>query len=254
VAALHDDIDAARRLVTDEAPAADDQPAFAGWLQRMCRAAARSVPAKGVGVSLVNDDGVLITAAASDETSVVVEELQFTLGEGPCLAAFASRSPVLVSDLDETASTTWPAYAGAALEHGVRSVFAFPLQIGVMRLGALDVYREEAGPMSQADLSRALAFAEVAMETLLDVGASTENVDGFLDDIADSGYRVYQAQGMVMIQLGVSAQEALLRLRAHAYSHERRLSQVAEDVVARRLTFSNDEATDTDDTEGRDRR
>lgn len=247
MAAVHDDLAEARRLVTVEASAADDQPAFAGWLQRMCRAAARHLPAAGVGVSLVNDEGVLITAAASDPTSVEVEELQFTLGEGPCLAAFSSRSPVLVPDLSETARTTWPAYAGAALEHGVRAVFAFPLQIGVMRLGALDVYREETGSMSRDTLTRGLAFAEVAMEALLDVGATTEEVDGFLDDIADSGYRVYQAQGMVMIQLGVSAQEALLRLRAHAYSQERRLSQVAEDVVGRRLVFQPNEQ------EGRDR-
>ena len=241
MAALHDDLAEARNLVIDEDAADGDLPAFAGWLQRMCRAAARNLPAAGVGVSLVNDDGVLITAAASDPTSVVVEELQFTLGEGPCLAAFASRRPVLVPDLNETTSTTWPAYAVAALEHGVRSVFAFPLQIGVMRLGALDVYRHEAGSLSTTALSRAISFAGVAMEGLLDVGGTSADVGDFLDDISDSGYRVYQAQGMVMIQLGVSAQEALLRLRAHAYSHDRRLSEVAEDVVRRRLKFRPDD-------------
>lgn len=237
MAAVNDDLAAVRVLVADEPTGEDDLPAFAGWLQRMCRAAARSVPAVGVGVSLVNDEGVLITAAASDATSFAVEELQFTLGEGPCLAAYDGRGPVLVPDLEPTSTTTWPAYAAAAQDQGVRAVFAFPLQIGAVRLGALNVYRDDTGVLSAQSLARAMSFAELTMEGLLGVGDTADDTDGFLDDISDSGYRVYQAQGMVMIQLGVSAQDAILRLRAHAYSHERRLSDVAEDVVGRRLTF-----------------
>ena len=85
------------------------------------------------------------------------------------------------------------------------------------------------------------------MEGLIDVGDTADDADDFLDDISDSGYRVYQAQGMVMIQLGITAQEALLRLRAHAFAQDQRLSAVAEDVVARRLTFG------PDDSEGRTR-
>jgi hypothetical protein len=251
VAALHDDLAATRRLVTDEPRAPDDHPAFAGWLQRMCRAAVRSLPALGVGVSLVNDDGVLITAAASDPTSFSIEELQFTLGEGPCLGAYDARRPVLVPDLESTSTTTWPAYAEAAQGHGVRAVFAFPLQIGVVRLGALDVYRERAGVLSPPALSRALSFAEVTMEGLLDVGGAGDHVDEFLDDVSESGYRIFQAVGMVMIQLGVTATEALLRLRAHAYSRDRRLTEIAEDVIGRRLRFGRKGSEGDDDVDDR---
>jgi hypothetical protein len=250
VAPPSDDLAAVRLLVTDEPSTDLDNPALVGWLQRMCRAAVRHVPAAGVGVSLVNDDGVLITAAASDDASFAVEELQFTLGEGPCLAAYEARGPVLVPDLSTTMTTTWPAYATAALDQGVRAVFAFPLQIGVMRLGALDIYRGETGVLPPPALSRALSFAELTMEGLLDVG-SDSGMDDFVDEVSDGGYRVYQAQGMVMIQLGVSAQEALLRLRAYAYSHERRLSEVAEDIVRRRVTLEPDHEEGPDDDDDR---
>lgn len=234
------DEQAARSLVAVEAVVHDDKPEFGGWLQRMCRAAARHVPASGVGVSLINDDGSLLTAAASSATNVLVEELQFTLGEGPCLEAYASRGPVLVPDLSARAATSWPAYAAAAHDYGVRAVFAFPLQVGVTRLGALDVYRAKPGELSADALERALAFAEVAMEELLSVQSDTDDPD-WLDDISHGGYSIYQAQGMLMVQLGIPATEALLRLRAHAFAHDRRLADVAQDVIGRRLTLESDE-------------
>ena len=90
------------------------------------------------------------------------------MGEGPCLAAFASRRPVLVPNLSEAATTTWPGYGPAAHDHGVRAVFAFPLQVGAARLGALDVYRDQPGALSAWALSRALTYADVAMQTVLD--------------------------------------------------------------------------------------
>ena len=194
----------------------------------------------GVGVSLLSKGGDPITVAASDEASVLVEELQFTLGEGPCMAAYASRSPVLVPDLRATAATTWPGYAPAAHGHGVSAVFAFPLQRGAARLGALDVYRAETGGLSAETLSRALTFAEVAMLGILDAGSGVQVAADLLDDSEDNRLEVYQAQGMAMVQLGVSAEEALARLRAFAYAHDRRLSDVARDIIARRLELESD--------------
>jgi hypothetical protein len=246
------DEEAARALIAAELVAADDKPAFSGWLQRMCRAAARDLPAAGVGVSLADDEGSLMTAAASNATSVLVEELQFTLGEGPCLQAYDSRGPVLVPDLTAAELSSWPVYAAAAQDHGVRAVFAFPLQIGVTRLGAMDVYRGEPGELSADALGRALTFAEVTMGELLGAQSRADDSGDWLDDLAQGGYRIYQAQGMVMIQLDVSAREALVRLRAYAFAHERRLSDVADDVLSRRLKLESDDSTGWDD-EGDDR-
>ncbi len=229
------------RLVADEPVEAGDMPALVGRLQRLCRAARRDLPASGVGVSMVSEAGGLLTAAASSPDSARVEELQFTMGEGPCLAAYASRRPVLIPDLSEAATTAWPGYGPAAHDHGVRAVFAFPLQIGAARLGALDVYRDEPGALSAWALSRALTYADLAMQTLLD---AQEDVGGSGDplwtDGDDTHFEVYQAQGMVMIQLGVDAAEALSRMRAHAFANDLRLTDVAEDIIGRRVILEPD--------------
>jgi len=236
-----DHTDEVLTLVADEPAEVDDMPALVGRLQRLCRAAQRDLPASGVGVSMVSEAGGLLTAAASSPDSARVEELQFTMGEGPCLSAFASRRPVLVPDLSQAATTTWPGYGPAAHDHGVRAVFAFPLQIGAARIGALDVYRNEPGALSSWALSRALTYADVAMQTVLE---EQEAVAGDGDPLWTDGdhtqFEVYQAQGMVMIQLGVDATEALSRIRAYAYANDLRLDQVAEDIIGRRLSLEPD--------------
>jgi hypothetical protein len=236
----HDQVARVRDLISQEPAADGDKPATIGWLQRVCRAAVRDLPATGVGVSILSKGSDPMTVAASSQASALVEELQFILGEGPCIDAYASRSPVLVPDLSATAVTTWPGYAPAAQDHGVRAVFAFPLQVGAARLGALDVYRDQTGSLSAETLTRALSFAEVAMHGLLDAGAGAEDAADLMDDSAGNRLEVYQAQGMVMVQLGVSAEEALARLRAYAYVHERGLNDVASDVIARKLKLESD--------------
>jgi hypothetical protein len=151
---------------------------------------------------------------------------------------------VLAPDL-AAATTRWPGYAPAALQHGVRAVFALPLQVGASRIGALDVYREESGPLSAPAFTQALAFADVAMTTLLDVQERPEvsgepDLGAVLGEAVAGPLVVYQAQGMVHVQLGVPLAEALSRLRAYAYAHDRDLSDVAQDVVARRLVLEAD--------------
>ena len=249
-------------LIARELPhPAEDGPTVQG-LQRLCRAAARVLPASGAGVSLMNGDGDSHgVAAASDPTSEVLEELQFTLGEGPCLEAFASRVPVLVPDLAAAPSEEpdrdgsgpaapapngaprWPVYASAAQQQGVRAVFAFPLQVGTAGLGVLDVYRARPGRLSARALGQALTFAEIAVMTLLDGQAATagEGAAAGLDDALGYRAELYQAQGMLQIQLGVDLEEAMLRLRAYAYAHDRRLADVARAVVGRKLRLERDD-------------
>lgn len=229
-----------RGVISREAAANGDQPAVAGWLQRVCRAAARDLPAMGVGISILSTGSDPVTVAASDESSSTVEELQFVLGEGPCIDAYASRSPVLVPDLALAAATTWPAYAPAAHGHGVRAVFAFPLQVGAARLGVLDVYCDTTGSMSPGTLSRALTFADLVMQGLLHAGLDSDSATDLVDDLDHHRFEVYQAQGMVMAQLHLSAEEALMRLRAYAYAHERRAIDVARDIIAGKLTLESD--------------
>jgi AmiR/NasT family two-component response regulator len=121
-------------------------------------------------------------------------------------------------------------------------VFAFPLQVGGGRLGVLDVFRARPGPLSADELRQALAFADVAVTTLLDgqadapSGAAANGLDAAIGGRAE----LFQAQGMVMVQLGVSLAEALARMRAYTYAENRPLAEVAQDVVARRLRFDRD--------------
>jgi hypothetical protein len=230
-----------RALVAEESRSVDDKPAVVGRMQRLCRAAARALPASGVGISLIAETGgPLVTVATSDDTTEQLEELQFTLGEGPCLDAHATHRPVLNSDV-LAAGGRWPGYARAVHELGVRAVFAFPLQVGAARMGAMDVYRNEVRDLTVDALAQALTFAEVAASDLLDTQAERGEGDEILRDAVGNRYEVHQAQGMVMVQLGVDRAGAMVRIRAHAYAQHRRLSDVASDIVAGRLVLEADE-------------
>ena len=223
-------------------PALASGPADRGdHLGRLCRIAARTLPARGAAVTVMTAEGAQPVAVASDPQTQALEEQQFSFGEGPCVDAFAYRRPVLEPDLGGL-STRWPVYTPAALQHGVRAVFAFPLQVGAARLGVLDIYRDEPGVLSAEALLQALSFAEIALRILLDGQASVATDRPFqgLESAVESRSELFQAQGMVMIQLGVSLAAAMSRLRAHAYAHDRRLSDVARDVVARRLELEPD--------------
>ena len=190
----------------------------------------------------MSEAGARGVAAASDPASERIDELQFALGEGPCMDAFTSRRPVLEPDLGGGGLARWPIYSPAAHVEGVRATFAFPLQVGAARLGVLDLYRETPGTLSGEELAQALTFADVATTMLLDgqeqapPGAAAAGLDEAL------GYRfeLHQAQGMVKVRMGVTLVEALALLRAYAYSHDRDLADVARDVVTRGLRLDDD--------------
>jgi hypothetical protein len=209
-----------------------------GRLWRLCAAAAQALSASGAAVAVLAEDGVRGVTVASDPASERIEELQALLGEGPGREAWAGHRPVLVPDL-AAAMARWPVYTQAVGDLGVRAVFAFPLQVGAARLGLLEIFRVGTGPLSRGELRQALMFAEVALTALLDgqqsapLGAAAEGLAGAVERRAE----VFQAQGMVMVQLGVGLAEALTRMRAHAYARDRRLGEVAADIVARRLRF-----------------
>ena len=166
-----------------------------------------------------------------------------TLGEGPGVDAFPS-GPSLAADLPAAdCRTRWPVYAPAAIEAGVRAVFAFPLRLGGVGVGVMCLYRREPGPLAREQLADALVLTDTVLTLLLDEGLSpTPSAEGRWSGHNSPRHpEVHQATGMVTVQLGVSPAVALVRLRAYAFSHERRLSDVAKDVVSRRLRFNGDE-------------
>ena len=213
-------------------------------MAELCRAAARELSASGVGLSVMTTDGALAIAAASDAATARIEELQFALGEGPGIDAAAARRPVLVAEFDHAAMRRWPEYGPAADEAGIGAVFAFPLQVGAAHLGVLDVFRNHPGGLSRTEISAAFTAGARAVSALLDGQERATILGGAQSDGLDQAFghraEVFQAQGMVMVQLGRSLADALVRMRAHAYAHDRRLGEVAADIVARRLTFDRD--------------
>jgi ANTAR domain len=136
----------------------------------------------------------------------------------------------------------WPGFAPAAVAAGARALFAFPLQAGTIRAGVLSLYRAQPGPLTPRQLADALVFADIALQLLLDAASGISGLAGYQphDGLSDSRVEVYQATGMISVQLGVTPEEAFVRLRAHAFAAGTPLDDVAGDVVSRMLRFEPD--------------
>lgn len=211
-------------------------------LTRICALAVSELGVTGAGVTLMHRPGAPDAqqrlARASDAVAAGLEDLQLTVGEGPGLSAVTAGTPVLVPDLAVTAAR-WPAFTPGALALGAAAVFAFPLQLGVIGLGSLDCHRATTGSLSQPQAVDGLVLAEMAFEAVLDEIAGHPPDD--LGWISDIHAEVHQASGMVMNQLDVSMQEALLRIRGHAYANNLPLAAVARQIVERRLVLGTQE-------------
>ena len=173
--------------------------------------------------------------------SHLIEELQYTLGEGPCVDAYRQDTVVAEPDLADPATGRWPVFSPPALQAGARAVFGFPLRVGTVRLGALNFYRDRPGPLSGDQHADALVVTDVAARWVLEAqaGAPPDTVAEELEAGADFHFVVHNAAGMVSVQEQVSVTEALIRLRAFAFSSDRLLAEVAGDVVARRLRLGH---------------
>jgi hypothetical protein len=211
----------------------------------VCAAAVAGVKVDGAGVTVMVSPTVRETMHATDRVAGELEEWQLTFGQGPCVDAFRGGGPVLAGDLrGADCLARWPVFTPAALDSGAQAVFAMPLQVGAIRLGVLDLYRTRPGPLSPHELADALAFADTVGMLLLDGAAGAQPDTAELawqrDDPTAHQAQVHQATGMILVQLGANAETAFARLRAYAYAHDRRLGDVARDVVERRLRFEPD--------------
>jgi hypothetical protein len=200
----------------------------------------------GVGIMLMPESAPRVSLGMTDDVSVLIEDLQYTLGEGPCVDAHAQERPVLEPDLADPAVARWPAFTPPAVDAGVRAIFGFPLRIGAVSLGALNLYRDEPGSLSDDQHADALILASVATTTVLEVQSRAPA--GVLAVELAAGTHlhlvVHQASGMVSVQLGVDVGEALVRLRAYAFAQQRLVRDVARDVVRRRLRFDHRDGGD----------
>jgi hypothetical protein len=191
----------------------------------------------GAGVMLMSGDIPRGSLCTTDEVSQLIEELQYTLGEGPCVDAYKQDKVVAEPDLADPVTRRWPAFTPPVLQAGVRAVFGFPLRVGTVHLGALNLYRDLPGPLTGDQHADALVVADVAARWVLEAqaGAPVDMVAEELEVSADFHFAVHNAAGIVSVQEGISVTEALIRLRAFAFSSDRLLADVAQDVISRRL-------------------
>ncbi len=217
--------------------------------EQVCKACIAGLDVDGASISLLTASVVRETLWASDPTAQLLEDLQYSLGEGACMQAATTGFPVLVPDLHHnTQVARWPIFAAAVAEQTrVRALFALPMQFGVINLGVLDLYRATPGGLGQEQWRDGLAAADIAAVMMLELRTDPDNPDGYddsdapwLDPSLGSRAEIHQAAGMVLVQLGITATEALARLRAHAFTQQRLLLDVAADVVTRRLEFTQD--------------
>jgi hypothetical protein len=207
---------------------------------RLCRFSVERLELSGCAVLLISGSAAVDTLASAGPQSGELADLQFSLGEGPCLEAHRAGLPVLVPDLSAEL-LRWPAFAPAAAELGVRAEFSLPLQAGAIGLGTLDMSRAQPGMLADVELMDALVAADIATDALL----TMQDEDGpaelarWLEEGGSERLVVHHATGMLSVRLDVDPSDALARLRAHAFRTGRSLVEVATEVVERRVVWDD---------------
>jgi GAF domain-containing protein len=231
-----DDLDRWGRLLAGAAAEGVAQP------RQICELCVKLLGITGAGISMMTAEGNRGLVCATDEVCARIEDLQLTLGEGASVDAVHAGTPVIVSDLSDPgdlAAERWPVFMEETRTVGVRALFAFPLRIGAISVGSLDLYRDRPGDFTAAELTAALMAADAAALALVSLHAGGR--DSFADErdrTANHQMQVHQATGMIKVQAGVSIEEAFLMLRARAFADAVPVAALASDVVIRHVRFS----------------
>ena len=218
-------------------------PGLAAFLARLADRGRAATGADEVVISRFAPPDLWEVLHATTDALAHLEESSFALTEGPPAAALRDHRPTFAADLtDPVEQRRWPVWTAAALEQGFRAVAAFPVEVGAVTLGVVSFHRRTPGRLDDAQVAHASALADAIVVMLLDELAGVPSVDADHVDAVTvrrdlASTRVYQASGMVMVQLGVDARQALLALRVHAFAEGRSLREVADDVLARRVRF-----------------
>jgi len=196
-------------------------------------------PVSGASVSTIGELLGSETIAATDAQAARLDELQFDLGEGPCWDALRSTRPVLMDDVRRDAPAIWPAFSAAIRDDDMSSLFAFPLSVGPLRIGAVDMYsvapiRLDSTQALQVGAMAGIVSRHVLRRALNAVGDEYEEAGN-----AFSRRFIHQATGVVLAQLDLSAEDARLVIQGHAFAASRAMMDVARDIVEGRLSFTN---------------
>lgn len=204
--------------------------------QRLVDGAVDTLEVSAAGVLLAVPDGPAQVLAASTHEVALLELVQVTSGEGPCLAAIDSNSTVVVADLAQVAER-WPSWVAGAGALGIRTAYGVPMHADGVAVGALNLFRDDGGVLDADELAVAGALADAATVAITQhrALAAADDVGARLQQALESRVVIEQAKGLLAERSGVSVAEAFAALRAHARAARLPLAEVADAVLAGRL-------------------
>jgi hypothetical protein len=190
------------------------------------------LPISAAGILLGDANGELHVFASSSEQTRLLELLQVEADVGPCLDAYRTGAPMLIDDLDDHAEQ-WPAFVQRAAEYDYRAVAALPLRLRTERVGALNLFLDRTGPLDVADLAVGQALADVATIGILHqrILSKSELVNQQLQTALNTRLIIEQAKGVLAERGTIDMDRAFNLLRLHARSTNRRLADLAREVV-----------------------
>ena len=204
---------------------------LAPTLQQIADAAKQLFSADGAGLMLVDADGALRWASASDQTAQSLEGGQERLAQGPCAVAFSQRLPAAIRDLN--AEPDWQEFTQVLVGEGICAALSVPVELDGGVIGTLDIYAREPRDWDPSEVAALQAYAGLVASLLM--AAVAAQAKGRLADQLQAAlehrWLIEQAKGVVMGREHVDAQTAFERLRGAARSSTRRLADVAKDVT-----------------------
>jgi len=210
-------------------------------IAQFCDEIAAAAAVDGAALTIVSTTGGRLFVHSTDAMSFDLDELQFSLGEGPCIEAVATGAPVFANALTAMATIErWPGFATAATALGAGAEYAFPLLHAGVSVAVLQTYRRQPGPLQPAHIEAAAALlASFRIRILRELVERLSDVSVVPAGVRDRA-EVHQATGMVAVQLDLDVDAALARLRAEAFANDMPVVMLAHDVVDRQFRFHRD--------------
>jgi hypothetical protein len=205
----------------------------------LCLATTDVLGVCGAGLVLMSAGRTLACVGVSDSVTEVVEQLEYTLGDGPCVEAYRNKTPVFDPDLADETTIRWPEFRSGALAAGVKAAFGFPLLVDWVCIGALTLSHDRPGALTDRQVGDALVVADLAGRMLLrwQADAAPGTVAWQLEHVPKHGIEIHQATGRISVQADVSLTDALVLLRAYAFANDRPIGEIAHDVASGELRF-----------------
>ena len=209
----------------------DPQRGLARTLQQVTDGAKQLFRADAAGLMLIDAEGQLRWASATDQTAQTVENEQERLAQGPCAVASSQRLPAAIRNIHT--EPDWDRFAQVLVGEGICAALSVPVELDGGVIGTLDIYARAPRDWDPSEVAALQAYAGLVASLLS--AATTAQVKGRLADQLQAAlehrWLIEQAKGVIMGREQVDAQAAFERLRGAARSSTRRLADVAKDVT-----------------------